>query len=243
MATKTKYYKGFNPDMTCRGFQFEEGKTYETEKADLCNAGFHACESPLDVFAYYPPCDENGNLNKFHEVELEGVSEQRSDDTKVCATKITIGAELNFFGLAKAHVEWVKSHLNKDAQAVNSGDSSSAVNSGHRSSAVNSGYRSSAVNSGDSSSAVNSGYSSSAVNSGYRSSAVNSGKDSIAVAWGVDGKAKAEIGSYIVLAEWKYNNKTCTYDFKGAKMKKVDGVKVKADTFYQLKDGKFTEVE
>ena len=207
MATKTKYYKGFNPDMTCRGFQFEEGKTYETEKADLCNAGFHACESPLDVFAYYPPCDENGNLNKFHEVELEGVSEQRSDDTKVCATKITIGAELNFFGLAKAHVEWVKSHLNKDAQAVNSGDSSSAVNSG------------------------------------YRSSAVNSGKDSIAVAWGVDGKAKAEIGSYIVLAEWKYNNKTCTYDFKGAKMKKVDGVKVKADTFYQLKDGKFTEVE
>ena len=216
MATKTKYYKGFNPDMTCRGFQFEEGKTYETEKADLCNAGFHACESPLDVFAYYPPCDENGNLNKFHEVELEGVSEQRSDDTKVCATKITIGAELNFFGLAKAHVEWVKSHLNKDAQAVNSGDSSSAVNSGHRSSAVN---------------------------SGYRSSAVNSGKDSIAVAWGVDGKAKAEIGSYIVLAEWKYNNKTCTYDFKGAKMKKVDGVKVKADTFYQLKDGKFTEVE
>ena len=176
-----KYYKGFNPDMTCRGFQFKEGETYKEDKADLCNAGFHACENPLDVFSYYPPCDDNGNLNKFHEVELDGVSKQRSDDSKVCAKQIKIGAELNFFGLAKAHVEWVKQNLDENAKTVNSGYSSSAVNSGYSSSAVNSGDRSSAVNSGYSSSAVNSGYSSSAVNSGYRSSAVNSGYRSSAV--------------------------------------------------------------
>ena len=228
-----KYYKGFNPDMTCRGFQFKEGETYKEDKADLCNAGFHACENPLDVFSYYPPCDDNGNLNKFHEVELDGVSKQRSDDSKVCAKQIKIGAELNFFGLAKAHVEWVKQNLDENAKTVNSGD---------RSSAVNSGDRSSAVNSGDSSSAVNSGYSSSAVNSGYSSSAVNSGKDSIAVAWGINSKAKAEKGSYIVLAEWVYNKDKYEWLFKGAKMRKVDGKTIKANTFYKLVDGKFVEV-
>ena len=186
--------------MTCRGFKYEAGKTYTHKgKAKLCNSGFHACENPLDVFAYYPPCDENGNLNKFHEVELEGVSDERaSDDTKVAAQKITIGAELNFFGLTKAHVEWMKSNLDENARAVNSGDSSSAV---------------------------------------------NSGKDSIAVAWGIDSKAKAAKGSYIALTEWKWDDDKCEYVFKGAKMRKVDGKTIKADTFYMLKGGKFVEVE
>ena len=192
-----KYYKGFNPDMTCRGFQFKEGETYKEDKADLCNAGFHACENPLDVFSYYPPCDDNGNLNKFHEVELDGVSKQRSDDSKVCAKQIKIGAELNFFGLAKAHVEWVKQNLDENAKTVNSG---------------------------------------------YSSSAVNSGKDSIAVAWGINSKAKAEKGSYIVLAEWVYNKDKYEWLFKGAKMRKVDGKTIKANTFYKLVDGKFVEV-
>ena len=35
-------YKGMNSDMTCKGFQYEIGKTYKTDKAKLCNYGFHA---------------------------------------------------------------------------------------------------------------------------------------------------------------------------------------------------------
>lgn len=50
-----KAYKGFDRNMRCRGFQFEEGKTYEEDKAELCKAGFHACTNPLDVWNYYPP--------------------------------------------------------------------------------------------------------------------------------------------------------------------------------------------
>ena len=247
-----KAYKGFNKDMTCRGFAYKEGETYETDRAELCETGFHACENPLDVFVYYPPCDGNGNLNKFHEVELDGVSDQRDNDTKVVAKKIKIGAEINFFGLAKAHVEWVKRNLDGSkkkinsgyrSSAVNSGNSSSAVNSGDGSSAVNSGDWSSAVNSGDCSSAVNSGDRSSAVNSGDRSSAVNSGKDGIAVAWGVAGKAKAARGSYIALAEWAYDEEKCEYVLKCAKMHKVDGKTVKPDTFYTLENGHFVEVK
>ena len=142
-----KYYKGFNPDMTCRGFQFKEGEEYvHDDEVKLCKSGFHACENPLEVFEHYPPCDENGNLNKFHEVVLDDISDERENDsTKVCAKKIKVGAELNFFGLAKAHVEWVKSNLDENASAVNSGDGSSAVNSGDRSSAVNSGENGIAV--------------------------------------------------------------------------------------------------
>lgn len=63
-----KAYKGFNKDLTCRGFQYEQGKSYEMDTAVLCESGFHACEMPLDVLNYYAPCN-----SVFHEVELDGV--------------------------------------------------------------------------------------------------------------------------------------------------------------------------
>ena len=57
-------YKGFNRDMTCKGFRYEEGKEYETDIADACHAGFHACEYPLDCFSYYSP-----NSSEYHIVK------------------------------------------------------------------------------------------------------------------------------------------------------------------------------
>ena len=102
-----KAYKGFNKDMTCRGFQYEEGKEYETDKAVLCESGFHACEAPLDVFNYYPPSE-----SVYHEVDLDDVSDQRRDDSKRAARKIKIGAEIGIPGLIKAQIEWVKSNTN-----------------------------------------------------------------------------------------------------------------------------------
>ena len=75
-----KFYKGFNEDLTCRGFQYEEGKTYEENEANLCHKGFHACEDPLDCFSYYEPAS-----SQFRVVILEGISIQREDDSKVCA--------------------------------------------------------------------------------------------------------------------------------------------------------------
>ena len=209
-----KAYKGFNPDMTCRGFQYEEGKTYETDEATLCEKGFHACLAPLDVFSYYTPCDENGNLNKFHEVELEEVGEKRDNNTKVCAKKIKIGAELNFFGLAKAHVEYVKEHVDKEK--VEEADE-------NQSAATNTGDWSAATNTGD------------------QSAATAEGEGSIALAWGIDGKAKAALGSYIALAEWEQDENG--YKLVCARMHKVDGKIIKPDTFYKLKGGKFVEVK
>ena len=90
---KCKVYKAFNADLTCREFQYEEGKTYEIKgKIRLCERGFHACLNLLDVFKYY-----NGKFGKdivVHEVELEDVSEERRDDSKVVAKKITIGKRI-----------------------------------------------------------------------------------------------------------------------------------------------------
>ena len=91
-----KAYKGFNKDMTCRYFQYEEGKEYVTEKAEACGRGFHACEYPLDVFSYYPP-----GTSVYHEVEQSGKLD-RTESDKVASTKIKIGARIDIAGIVKA---------------------------------------------------------------------------------------------------------------------------------------------
>ena len=119
-----KFYKGFNEDLTCRGFQYEEGKTYTEEKADLCHRGFHACEDPLDCFSYYEP-----RCSQFREVLLEGISDQREDDSKVCAKTITIGARLSFSDLIKAAFDfrWSKTTLEPGSSATGDYGAASAT--------------------------------------------------------------------------------------------------------------------
>lgn len=102
---KIKGYKGFNPDLTCRDFQYEEGKDYE-ETGDIraCGNGFHFCLHPLDVFSYYPPAEVG--MNKFHEVEGTGDMDVDTDDTKIACSKIHIGAELSIKSIVDAAVKF-----------------------------------------------------------------------------------------------------------------------------------------
>ena len=106
MSKVVKSYKGFNKDMTCRGFQYEEGKEYETSKAVVCNEGFHACEHPLVCLDYYPP-----NTSIYHEVEQTGEfsSVFCGGDSKIASTKIKIGAKLSIAGLVQAAIDFTKS--------------------------------------------------------------------------------------------------------------------------------------
>ena len=134
-----KAYKGFDKNMRCRGFQFEEGKTYEEERAELCKAGFHACENPIDVFRYYAP-----GKSVFREVELEDVSEMCEEDSKVCVKKIKIGAEISLRDMIRAGV---KIDI-QTAKAATSGKYSPAATSGLSSSAATSGFSSPAATSG-----------------------------------------------------------------------------------------------
>ena len=103
-------FKGFNKDLTCRGYQYEEGKEFHTERAECCDIGFHACEYPLDCFGYYDPAH-----SVFHEVELSGEMDKSGDNTKVCATDIKIGARLSIAGLVKMAIDFTMSKVNKEA--------------------------------------------------------------------------------------------------------------------------------
>ena len=122
MGEVIKSYKGFNKNMTCRGFQYEEGKEYEEEIVEVCDHGFHACEYPLDCLNYYYP-----NESVYHEVEQSGEIQKHNDDTKVAFTKIKIGAEISIAGLVKAAIEYTVKRVKKDAESDEKHGASSAT--------------------------------------------------------------------------------------------------------------------
>ena len=247
-----KAYKGFNDKLQCTPrnnvFQYEVGKEYATDAAELCESGFHACEFPLDVFRYYAPSD-----SRYCEVELDATDEQHHDDSKRTGKKIKIGAEIGLDGIIKAGVKLIlekaescdKGTDNRSA-ATNTGDLSAATNTGDLSAATNTGCQSAATNTGDLSAATNTGYRSAATNTGdlsaatntgYRSAATVLGKESVACSLGEYGKAKGAKGCWLVLAEWKDGHR------KDVRCFYVDGESVKANVFYTLKDGELVEAD
>ena len=145
-------YKGMNKDMTCRGFQYEVGKEYETDKAEACKCGFHACEYPLDVFNYYPPAG-----SRFFEVEQSGEVSKNDDDSKVASTKIKIGAELSISGLVKAAVEFTKERCTQGEGEKATGYYGAASATGDKGAASATGYKGAASATGKDSIAVASG--------------------------------------------------------------------------------------
>lgn len=218
--TWIKAYKGFDKDLKCRDFQYEIGKTYEEPTAELCNSGFHACEYPLDVFAYYAP----GDMSRYCEVDLDDVSDKKgNDDSKRCGKKIAVKAEIGIAGLVKASVDFVMENIKDEKEA-----------------STNTGYRSASTNTGDYSASTNTGDYSASTNTGDRSKADVSGKGSVAAALGIDSKAKGALGCWIVLAEWAQDDE---YNWHRTDVQcfKVDGENIKPDTWYKLKNGDLVE--
>ena len=171
----------------------------------------------LDIFGYYAPSG-----SEFHEVELEGVSDECKEETKVVAKKITIGTRLGIDNIIKACVEFRFSKLEKELK-----------NSGYKGVASNSGYYGVASNSGNYGAASNSG------NKGV---AETSGKHSIAISVGYDSKARGALGTWIVLAERdEWDGEGCP--IKDVRAFKVDGEQVKADTWYKLVNGVLIETK
>ena len=235
-------YKGTDKDMKCRGFQFDLGKEYVEEEAELCEKGFHGCEYPLDVFAYYNPAD-----SRFFEADLDGVTDEAKGDSKRAGTKIKLRAEIGIAGIAKAAVEYIKERA--ESSDNQTGDWSAATNTGYCSAATNTGYWSAATNTGNWSAATNTGDWSAATNTGNRSAATNTGncsaatvegKDSIAIVTGRYSKAAGALGCWLVLTErgpWD----GATYPTKEVRAVKVDGEVIKPGVFYMLEDGEVIE--
>ena len=220
--TWLKCYKGFNKNMQCRGYQFEEGKEYsipDGEEAKLCENGFHACEAPIDCLNYYEPAH-----SVYHEVALDATEEKQDEDSKRVGKRIRIGAKISIGSMVKAQFEYVKEH------AVNKGN-------GH-----STGPRSANSATGDWSANSATGYGSANITTGNECK--NEGYEgTINVGWGKDNKCKGKIGAYLVLCErgdWDGNK----YPMIGEPvLVKVDGEMVKADTWYMLKNGEIVEEE
>ena len=254
-------YKGFDKDLKCRGFQYEVGKEYEMDgDIKCCERGFHACESPLEVFDHYDMI-----TSRFAKVEQSGDIDKEENTTKVCSSKIKIKAELNLADIVKLGVEWIKavtspSKLKKETDLNDNGGYSAQIgSSGYSAQIGSSGYSAQIGSSGDSAKIGSSGYSAQIGSSGYYAKIGSSGDSakigssgysaqiestgnhSVVMAAGNNSIAKAKIGSWITLAEWDCINGVWTPIC--VKTEKVDGERIKADTFYKLVNGEFKEFE
>ena len=142
-------YKVFNPDWTCRGFQFKVGEIYEEDVIpSCCSRGFHFCTELKDCFSYYS-FDPN---NKVAEIEALGEIDAEEYGSKHCTNKIKIVRELSWeevlkmVNMGKANTGLCNSGSHNSG-SHNSGDRNSG---NHNSGNYNSGnYNSGNHNSGD----------------------------------------------------------------------------------------------
>ena len=206
-----KGYKGFDANLKCRGKQYKIGKAESEETAKLCEKGLHFCEYPLDCFTYYPPSE-----GRYCEVDAEEVSDETGEDSKRVAKRMTVGAEIGLKGIVEAGVRFI---LKKSTSTES-----------------NTGTRSAATNTGDWSAATNTGDWSVALNTGYQSAVNVSGRNSVAIATGAEGRAAGEVGDAIVLCEYNDNGTLICI-----RSRMVDGVKIKANIPYTLKNGRIVK--
>ena len=226
-----KGYKAFRKGMMCLGKQYEENKIFEEEDAKVCEKGMHFCKRPLDVLDYYPLVDKDGNMTEF--AEVEALDKPVTDDKKkYCSKKLKIGAKISFAKLVQAEINFesektvetkTKTTSKNNAQIGSSGDSAQIGSSGKSAKIGSSGNCAQIGSSGDS------------------AQIGSSGKNCVICCAGNGCKAKGKIGSWITLSEWAIVNGDMTPVC--VKTEKIDGERIKEDTFYMLKNGEFVEVQ
>ena len=187
-----KSYKGFDKNLRCRGFQYKIGGIYEMDgKIKMCNRGFHACESPFDVFDYYTMID-----SRFCEVEQDGNISKEDRGTKICSSKIKIKAELKLADMINLGVEWLKEITSPEKIKTSIKDNSSGYgaqigSSGNGAQIGSSGNGAQIGSSGYDAQIGSSGYGAKIGSSGYDAKIGSSGNDAKIGSSGYD----AQIGS------------------------------------------------
>lgn len=221
-----KSYKGFDKNLKCRDFQYEIGKEYEMDgEIKVCSRGFHACESPFEVFDHYPMID-----SRFCEVEQDGNISKEDRGTKICSSKIKIKAELKLADMINLGVEWLKEITSPEKIKTSIKDNSS-------------GYGAQIGSSGYVAQIGSSGNGAKIGSSGDGAKIDSTGEGCVIMCAGINSVAKASKGSWITLSEWSYSNKKKRYIPVCVKTEFVDGEKIKADTYYKLAGGVFKEIQ
>jgi len=256
-----KGFKGFEKGLVCRGKQYEVGKTYEENGTEICNEGLmHFCENPLDVLNYYPLINDKNEFNDFATVEADEKDTVKKDDK--CGTrKLTIGAKLDLKGFIQASVRFifelteqnggtsdkVQSSSGDWAQLASSGDWAQLASSGYGAQLASSGDGAQLASSGDGVKLASSGYGAQLASSGdgaklassgYGAKLSADGKNSVIASIGKNAIARGIIGTWITLAEYGADG-ICVY----VKSAKIDGEKLKADTWYKLQNKRFVVVQ
>ena len=212
-------FKGFDADMTCRGFKFEEGKTYEEDvEPKVCDKGFHFCESPFSVLDYRDLLDNECKFIPVHHVTALGRC--HSDSDKTATTKIHIGAKLDFKGFIKAGIDFIYDKCIKEAPTDNvnsgddtkigssgdgaqigsSGDGAKIGSSGYDAKIGSSGYDTKIGSSGDGAQIGSSGYGAKIGSSGYGAKIGSSGDGAQIGSSGYLAKIESEGNNAVVAA-------------------------------------------
>ena len=264
-------YKAFDKNMQCRNFQYEVGKEYEMDgEIKCCNRGFHACKSPMEVWDHYDmlnsryaeveqsgKIDEEENSTKVCSSHIKIKAELKLADIinigvewlkDITSTyKVKEDGALNDNGDRKKQI----GSSGDFAQIGSSGDFAQIGSSGYSAKIGSSGYSAKIGSSGGSAQIGSSGYSAQIGSSGDYAKIGSSGdyakidstgEDSVIMCAGSSSRAKAKVGSWITLAEWKWSNEKKHNVPVCVKTEYVDGENIKADTLYQLRNGKFIEV-
>ena len=222
--------KGFDKNLRCRGFQYGVGGEDTEETAELSNRGPHACENPLDTLRYYRPGD-----SRYCEVEIEDNGQRSSYDSKVCGKHIKIGAEIGLKGVINAGVRFVFDKCESATEENASGWRGNAAASGDSGNAAASGRSGNAAASGDSGNAAASGERGTAVATGEQGSSSANGEQCLAAPPRNPSRAKGKLGTWLVVTEYDSGM------ILNAKLVQVDGLTVKEETWYTLKNGEMVE--
>ena len=266
-----KGYKAFEKGLICRGKQYAENTVFEEDEAEICKSGMHFCKDPLDVLDYYPLVDNDGNMTEF--AEVEALDEAKTDDNKkFCTKKLKVGAKIDFVNLVKASVNFDYEKMEEigEPDLNNSQNSAKIGSSGDSAQIALSGYYAKIGSSGDSAQIGSSGYYAKIGSSGYYakigssgySAKIGSSGDSAKIGSSGDyakinstGKyaviccagngsiAKGKLGSWITLSEWQYSKEEKAYIPVCVKTAKIDGKRIKEDTYYKLENGEFKQVK
>lgn len=192
-----KSYKGFDKNLRCRDFQYKIGGIYEMDgEIKVCNRGFHACESPFDVFDYYTMID-----SRFCEVEQDGNISKEDRGTKICSSKIKIKAELKLADMINLGIEWLKEITLPEEIKTSIKDNSS----GNYAKIGSSGDDAKIGSSGDGAKIGSFGDGAKIGSSGNNAKIDSTGKDCVIMCAGINPVAKASKGSWITLSEWSYS--------------------------------------
>ena len=210
-----KGYKAFEKGLICKGKQYAENTVFEESKAIPGKGRMYYYTNPFNVLDCYDLVTSNGEFNDF--AEVEALEEPETVDNKIfCTTKLKVGARLSIPEFIKACVDFTIEKTLFDMP-------DSKILENEEFEEMSGGYASIG-------------------SSGDGAKIESTGEDSVICCAGSDSIAKAKKGSWITLAEWEWSDEKNLYIPVCVKTEQVDGERIKEDTFYMIKDGKFAEV-